>query len=105
MVEQKTLVYELKEEGYEEIDIEGLATLNHILDTGKILFFIDPKTLKVWVWVGKTTTTKMKFISAKIASEIRDKHAITYTISTADEHNEPEEFMLLLGLEEEIPVS
>ena len=105
MVENKILAFELVKEGYEEVDVDQLASLSSILDTEKIIFFIDSKTSKVWVWEGKNTTTKKKFISAKIASEIRDKYGITYTISTVDEDNEPDEFHDLIGLEEEISIS
>ena len=105
MIGNKILVFQLVEESYEEINIEQNVTLYSILDTDKILFFIDPNNSKVWVWEGKNTTTKMKFISARVASEIRDKVAITCSIATVDEDNEPDDFLSLIGLEKEISIN
>ncbi|MFX1236239.1 MAG: hypothetical protein ACFFAS_14065 [Promethearchaeota archaeon] len=97
-------IFQLIEEGYEEIEISELVTLYKLLDTENILFIIDDDNSKVWVWVGKTTSTKNKFISAQLAIEIRDKHGLTYNIITVDEDSEPEEFMDIISLEEDLVV-
>lgn len=100
------LIFELKEEDYEIIDLgEEHHNLSSILNIDKILFFIDSLNSKLWVWEGKNTNTKMKFIAARIASTIRDKYGITYSITIIDEDNEPEEFLNMLELEKEIPIS
>ena len=102
MEEKIILVFELKDEEYEEIDIENSITLYSILDTEKILFIVDSINAKVWIWEGKNTSTKMKFISTQLAQEIRDKYGLTYTLASIDEDSEPELFIKLLGLEEEL---
>ena len=100
------LIFELKEEDYEIMDLgEEHDTLFSILNTEKIFFFIDSLNSTVWVWEGKTTTTKKKFIAARIASTIRDRYGITYNIMIVDQDNEPKEFLRMLELEKEIPIS
>ncbi len=100
------LVFELKEEDYSIIDLEEEHdTLFSILNANKILFFIDSLNSTVWVWEGKNTNTKMKFIAARIASTIRDRYGITYKIMNIYQDNEPEKFLNMLELEKEIPVS
>ena len=100
------LVFELKEEDYSIIDLEEKHdTLFSILNANKILFFIDSLNSTVWVWEGKNTNTKMKFIAARIASTIRDRYGITYKIMNIYQDNEPEKFLNMLELEKEIPVS
>jgi len=100
------LVFELKEEDYSIIDLEEEHdTLFSILNANKILFFIDSLNSTVWVWEGKNTDTKMKFIAARIASTIRDRYGITYKIMNIYQDNEPEKFLNMLELEKEIPVS
>jgi hypothetical protein len=44
----------------------------------------------------------MKFIAAKMAPPIRDKHGIAFKISAVDEDNEAHAFKVMLGLAEEI---
>jgi len=100
------LIFELKEEDYEIIDLgEEHDSLFSILNIDKILFFIDSLNSTVWVWEGKNTNTKMKFIAARIASTIRDKYGITYNITIVDQDNEPERFLAMLQLEKEISIS
>ena len=102
MGEKIILVFQLMDEEYEEIDIENSVTLYSLLETEKILFIVDSINAKVWIWEGKNTTTKMKFISTQLAQEIRDKYGLTFTIASIDEDNEPELFIKLMGLEEEL---
>ncbi|MFX1275940.1 MAG: hypothetical protein ACFFBP_16745 [Promethearchaeota archaeon] len=100
------IIFELKEEDYEIVDLDDEdVSINSLLSTDKILYFIDSRNSIVWVWEGKSTNTKMKFIAAKIASNIRDKYGITYNISIVDEDNEPEEFLSIIEIEEEVPIS
>ncbi|MBN1802463.1 MAG: hypothetical protein JW891_13210 [Candidatus Lokiarchaeota archaeon] len=94
------LVFQIVDEGYEKIETDEMVTLYKLLDTEKVLFIVDDEKSKVWTWVGKTTTTKMKFISARLALEIRNKYGVTYDIITVDEDNEPDDFMDLLMLED-----
>lgn len=89
---------------YEELEIEDEEgfELHELLDSDNILLFVDPEHYRVWVWQGLNTTTRMKFISAKLAPNIRDKHGIAYKVTTVDEGSESLAFEIMIGLKEPI---
>ncbi|MFW9989054.1 MAG: hypothetical protein ACFFC3_10385 [Candidatus Odinarchaeota archaeon] len=93
-------IYQLNEklEDFEQIELKENVALFELLDSNKILLFVDSHNGKVWIWEGKNTNARMKFISAQLAPHIRDKYDITYTISSVDEQNETIAFKLLIGL-------
>ena len=93
-------VYQFNQEkgDFEEITIQENVPLFELLVSNKILLFVDVHDSKVWVWQGANTSTRMKFVSAQTASNIRDKHDITFTLSSVDEGEETVAFKLLVGL-------
>ena len=93
-------VYQFKEEleDFEEIEVKENVALFELLDSEKILLFVDMNNNKVWVWEGANTHTRMKFISAQAALHIRDRHDITFTISSVDEGDETAAFKIIVGL-------
>ena len=102
--EQNIVVYQFNDQigDFEELIIDPNLKLKDLLDSDFILLFIDPQHYRVWLWHGSNTTTRMKFIAAKMAPPIRDKHGIAFKISAVDEDNESHAFKVMLGLEEEI---
>ncbi|MFX0179747.1 MAG: hypothetical protein ACFE78_06120 [Candidatus Hodarchaeota archaeon] len=102
--EQPIIVYQFNDQigDFEELIIDPGIELKDLLDDDFILLFIDPKHYRVWLWHGYNTTTRMKFIAAKMAAPIRDKHGIAFKITTVDQDNETIAFKVMLGLEEEI---
>lgn len=93
-------VYQLREdlEDFEQIKVKENVPLFELLDSGKILLFVDMHDRKVWIWEGANTNARMKFISAQAAPHIRDKHDISFTITSVDDKNETAAFKLLVGL-------
>ena len=102
--EEKPVVFQYsdEEQEYQELEIEEGVPLFELLDSDFILLFVDPSRYRVWIWQGLNTTTRMKFISAKIAPNIRDQYGIAYKITAVDEGNETLAFKIMVGLEEEI---
>lgn len=94
------IVYELnnQSEKFEELEIEENVPLFELLDSNKILLFIDSHNRKVWEWQGRNTSTRMKFITTQLVPGIRDKHDIAYTITTVDEGEETVAFKIMIGL-------
>ncbi len=94
------VIYQFNEdlEGFEEIETEENVPLFELLDSNKILLFVDRHASKVWIWEGKNTNTRMKFISAQTAPNIRDKHDISFTITSVDDGEETAAFKILVGL-------
>ncbi|MHA2128176.1 MAG: hypothetical protein ACXACO_19620, partial [Promethearchaeota archaeon] len=58
---------------FEEIQIQENTPLFELLDSNKILLIVDIHEKNVWVWQGMNTSTRMKFVSAQTAPQIRDK--------------------------------
>lgn len=101
---EKILVFQYNDQlgEFQELEIEEDFPLNELLDSEFILLFVDPKRYRVWIWHGAETTTRMKFIAAKLAPSIRDRYGIAFRITAVDEDNEVLGFKVMLGLEEEV---
>jgi hypothetical protein len=97
-------VYQFNDEigDFEELIIDPDVKLSDLLDEDFILLFVDPQHYRVWLWHGLNTTTRMKFIAAKMAAPIRDKHGIAFKITAVDQDMETHGFKVMIGLEEEI---
>ena len=95
------LVYKLniQSEEFEELKLTDDDKVEHLLDSDEILLFIDNMNRRVWIWEGRNTSPRMKFISAEGAPRIRDQCAFDYSITTVDDGDEPIEFKIILGLE------
>jgi len=93
-------IYQFKEEleDFEELEVQENVPLFELLESDKILLFVDMHNQKVWIWEGKNTNTRMKFISAQAAPHIRDKYDTTFTISSVDDKDETAAFKILVGL-------
>ena len=105
--ETSITVYQFNDEvgDFEELIIDPDVKLPDLLDEDFILLFVDPQHYRVWLWHGLNTTTRMKFIAAKMAAPIRDKHGIAFKITTVDQDMETHGFKVMLGIEEEIDYS
>lgn len=103
-VEQPIIVYQFNDQisDFEELVIDPDVDLSELLDDDFILLFVDHSHYRVWLWHGWNATTRMKFIAAKMAQPIRDKHGIAYKITAVDQENETHAFNVLIGKEEEI---
>lgn len=101
---EKILVFQYNDQlgEFQELEIEEDFPLNELLDSEFILLLVDPKRYRVWIWHGAETTTRMKFIAAKLAPSIRDRYGIAFRITAVDEDNEVLGFKVMLGLEEEV---
>ena len=100
---EKIIVFQFNDQlgEFEELEIGDDLPLHELLDPDFILLFIDPEHYRVWIWHGSNTTTRMKFISAKLAPSIRDQYGIAFKIAAADDGNEGIGFKIMIGLEKE----
>jgi hypothetical protein len=94
------VVYQFNKElgDFNEIEVEENVPLFELLDSNKIILFVDIHNGKVWIWEGKNTNPRMKFMSVQAAPNIRDKHDISFTITSVDEGQETAAFKILVGL-------
>ncbi len=97
-------IFQLNEETdeFEEIKIEPNHQLHELLDSSRLLYFINPIQYKSYIWTGKQVSTRMKFIGAKKSAEVRDRIGPAIKITTVDEDDESLPFKILIGIEEEI---
>ncbi|MFX1593265.1 MAG: hypothetical protein ACFFB6_04800 [Promethearchaeota archaeon] len=86
---------------FQELELAEDIQINEILDPDFVLLFVDPTRYRVWIWHGSNTTTRMKFIAAKLAPSIRDRYGIGFKISAVDEGNETSGFKVAAGIEKE----
>lgn len=86
---------------FQELEVEEDIELTDLLDPDFVLLIVDPTRYRVWIWHGSNTTTRMKFIAAKLAPSIRDRYGFGFKISAVDEGNETLGFKVAVGLEEE----
>jgi len=102
--EEKIIVFQYNDElnEYQELELEENVKIPELLDSDFILLFVDPKRYRVWIWHGANTTTRMKFIAAKLAPGVRDRYGIGYKVLAVDEANETRGFKITAGLEKEI---
>ena len=90
---------DVQEETYEELEINEDNSIKELFNSNDIIFIVDSENSRVWIWKGSNANTKMKFLSTQIASKIRDRYGITYSISSVDEGIEPAELKVLLELD------
>ncbi len=101
---QSITVYQFNDQigDFEELIIDPDVQLKDLLDDDFVLLFVDPQHFRVWLWHGYNTTTRMKFMAAKKAPAIRDKHGFAFRITAVDQNNEMHGFLVMIGLTEEI---
>ncbi len=100
---ENIIVFQFNDElsEFQELELEEDVLLHELLDSDFILLFVDPKRFRVWIWQGNNVTTRMKFISAKLAPSIRDSYGIAFKITAVDDGNETDVFKAMVGLEKE----
>ncbi len=100
---EKIIVFQYNDElsEFQELEIDVNIELSELLDPDFVLLFVDPSRYKVWIWHGSNTTTRMKFIAAKLAPSIRDRYGIGFKITAVDEGNETSGFKVATGIEKE----
>jgi hypothetical protein len=93
-------VYQLNDEEaeFEELEIDEAVKLYEILQSKLILYFIDESHYRSYIWAGSESSTRMKFIAAGRASNVRDQIGAAIKISTVDEGDETMGFKVLVGL-------
>ena len=98
--QENILVFQLNAilEKFDEVEIPKSTLLSELLYHDLVLSFVDPKHKAIWIWKGRSATTRMKFLAAQLAPTIRDRYGIDYTIISVDDGEEPLEFKKCCGL-------
>lgn len=89
------------EEDFRELEIDEDVPLHSLLGSDFILLFFSPAHKRVFHWIGKKTTPKMKGGAANRVIIVRDIEAHGYLIRTEDEGEESISFKIMIGLVEQ----
>ncbi|MHA1620227.1 MAG: hypothetical protein ACTSVZ_13205 [Promethearchaeota archaeon] len=84
---------------FEELEIDTGVELHELLKSNLVLYFINPKNYRSFIWAGGEASVRMKFIAASAATKIRDKIGPAIKISTVEEDEESKAFKIMIGLE------
>lgn len=79
-------------------ELKGDEPIKSLLASDKVLILIDDDTKKVWIWKGSGAPVRQKFISARVANQIRQERGLTYKTLSIDEGDESEEFLNSIGV-------
>ena len=94
--------YEESEEDFGELEIDENVPLHSLLGSDFILLFFSPAHKRVFHWIGKNTTPKMKGGAANRVVVVRDREAHGYLIKAEDEDEESIGFKVVVGLVEKV---
>jgi hypothetical protein len=97
-------VFQLNDEeaDFEELEINKEMKLFELLKPNAVLYFVDADNYKSYIWSGSQTSTRMKFIAAQKAPNVRDKIGPAIKLVSVDEGEETLGFKVLIGLEKPI---
>jgi hypothetical protein len=93
--------YEEGEEDFRELEIDENVPLHSLLGSDFILLFMSPVHKRVYHWIGKNTTSKMRFGAANRVGVVKNIEAPGYIIRTEDEGEESIGFKVMMGLVEQ----
>lgn len=66
--------------------------LNEYLDKHNVIMIPDPEHSRVWIWLSKNNSTRIKFIAMNLAPNFLAKNGINYKIIPVEQDEEPLEF-------------
>jgi hypothetical protein len=80
------ILYKLndEEERFDKIEVNSLEEIHPYLIFSNIVLVIDTKGHNAYLWIGSEVTVHMKFLAARIAPQVRDRHG---SMSTMQLHN------------------
>ncbi|MHA1240469.1 MAG: hypothetical protein ACTSQU_06710 [Promethearchaeota archaeon] len=94
------LVFEVDESG-ERKQVEDITpqTLQSILHAKQVLVILRWDLRRIFIWKGSASPVKKRFISARIATELREEVKGSAKIVSVDQGDEVEDFLDAFGLE------
>ena len=75
-----------------ETEFLSVNTIKDALDSKKVLLILDHDKKTVYIYVGKDTTTRLKFSSARSSRTILQERSLAYRVKTVDEEDLPSWF-------------
>jgi hypothetical protein len=96
-------IFEFNDEKGEflELEVSEGVPLSILLDSEAILLFVDAEHKVMWHWIGINSSIRARFHAGYNVVFFRDRIAFAFNIKHVDEGDEPTNFRILLGLEDE----
>jgi len=82
--EMKSIGYDINGDG----TIEELELVRGVLDSTKVIVFIDDESKYIFLWKGKDVDVRKRFVGARVASNIRSRIGFHYKVRPEDEGEE-----------------
>ena len=67
------------------------------LASGKAYLIVDKEGANIYLFLGRTTGVRMKFIGAHAAQNLKTEYGNGYKVKSVDEGDEPPDLLSILG--------
>ncbi|MHA1607047.1 MAG: hypothetical protein ACTSWP_05845 [Candidatus Freyarchaeota archaeon] len=94
------VVYDVQPNG-ELTELPGLS--KDLLTNDRVLIVVAERQKKIYLWKGKNSSVRKKFVGARKASALRGEWGLVFKVIAMDEGDEDEEFLSLIGMEAKPP--
>ncbi len=89
------LVYDVKGDG----EVDNIDQLDKsILTSDRVLIVIAENNKKIYLWKGKNSPVRKKFVGARRAAALRTEYGFAYKVVAMDETDEEADFLALIGM-------
>ncbi|MBN2157012.1 MAG: hypothetical protein JW776_13295 [Candidatus Lokiarchaeota archaeon] len=86
-----------KEEKFEKLPHSIAEEIHPYLLSENIVLIIDMENQNAYIWEGSAASIHMKFLAARIAPTVRDRHG-TMNLHSIDQSSEPDGFKVFMKL-------
>ncbi len=79
-----------------ELGIGGNKTVGELIDTNEVYIVVDEISHKCFLWKGKNSRIRSKFIGAKKSQDVRGQVGLSFRVEPIDEGEEPDDYKACL---------
>lgn len=88
-------VYDVRGDG----EVDSIDQLDkNILSSEKVLIVVAENNKKIYLWKGKNSPVRKKFVGAQKANALRTEYGFAYKVIAMDEADEAADFLALMGM-------
>jgi len=80
-----------------ELGLGGKKTVREFLDANEVFIIVDDVSHKCFLWKGKNSRIRSKFIGAKKSQDVRGQVGLSFKVEPVDEDEEPDDFKACLN--------
>jgi hypothetical protein len=89
------VVYDVRGDG----EVDNIDQLDkNILSSDRVLIVIAENNKKIYLWKGKNSPVRKKFVGAQKANALRTEYGFAYKVIAMDETDEEADFLALIGM-------